>query len=45
MTTSDLSGCAAPDQSAPLPASVDLEKETVITGVVNNAEGDAVGGA
>ena len=27
-------GCAAPDQSAPLPASVDLEKETVITGVV-----------
>jgi len=38
-------GCAAPDQSAPLPASVDLEKETVITGLVNTAEGDAVGGA
>jgi hypothetical protein len=38
-------GCAAPDQSAPLPASVDLEKETVITGIVNNTEGDAVGGA
>ena len=31
-------GCAAPDQSAPLPASVDLEKETVITGVVSNAD-------
>ena len=28
-----------------MPASVDLEKETVITGVVYNAEGDAVGGA
>jgi hypothetical protein len=41
----DLSGCAAPDQSAPLPASVDLQKETVITGVVNNAEGETVGGA
>ena len=38
-------GCAAPDQSAPLPASVDLEKETVITGVVSNADGEAVGGA
>ncbi|MFG1605701.1 DUF1416 domain-containing protein [Actinoplanes sp. NPDC049265] len=45
MTASDISGCAAPDQSAPLPASVDLEKETVITGIVNNAEGDVVGGA
>jgi uncharacterized protein DUF1416 len=38
-------GCAAPDQSAPIPASVDLEKETVITGIVTNAEGEAVGGA
>ena len=38
-------GCAAPDQSAPLPASVDLEKETVITGIVRSAEGEAVGGA
>jgi hypothetical protein len=27
-------GCAAPDQSAPLPSGVDLAKETVITGVV-----------
>jgi hypothetical protein len=38
-------GCAAPDQSAPLPASVNLEKETVITGIVTNADGEAVGGA
>ena len=38
-------GCAAPDQSAPIPASVDLEKETVITGIVSNADGTAVGGA
>ncbi len=38
-------GCAAPDQSAPLPAGVDLEKETVITGIVRNADGDPVGGA
>jgi hypothetical protein len=38
-------GCAAPDQSAPLPAGVDLEKETVITGTVRNADGEAVGGA
>jgi hypothetical protein len=38
-------GCAAPDQSAPIPAGVDLEKETVITGIVSTAEGEAVGGA
>ena len=38
-------GCAAPDQSAAIPASVDLEKETVITGVVSNADGEAVAGA
>jgi uncharacterized protein DUF1416 len=38
-------GCAAPDQAAPMPAGVDLEKETVITGFVNNAEGEPVGGA
>ena len=37
--------CAAPDQSAPLPAGVDLEKETVITGTVRTGEGEAVGGA
>ncbi|MEV8507287.1 DUF1416 domain-containing protein [Actinoplanes sp. NPDC051475] len=46
MTTPHIAdGCAAPDQSAPIPASVDLEKETVITGVVTNAEGEKVGGA
>ena len=38
-------GCAAPDQSAPIPASVDLQKETVITGFVRNSSGEAVGGA
>jgi hypothetical protein len=37
-------GCAAPDQSAPLPAGVDLEKETVISGVLRTADGDPVGG-
>jgi hypothetical protein len=42
MSTQD--GCGAPDQAAPLPASVDVAKETVITGVVR--AGDApVGGA
>ncbi|MEU8659439.1 DUF1416 domain-containing protein, partial [Actinoplanes philippinensis] len=38
-------GCAAPDQSAPLPSSVDLAKETVITGIVRNADAEVVGGA
>jgi hypothetical protein len=37
-------GCAAPDQSAPLPAGVDLEKETVISGVLRTAGGEPVGG-
>lgn len=44
-TAANVSGCAAPDQSAPIPAGVDLEKETVITGILNNADGEAVGGA
>lgn len=38
-------GCAAPDQSAPLPAGVDPEKETVITGVVRAGGGAPVPGA
>ena len=38
-------GCAAPDQSGPMPASVDLNRETVLTGIVQNTEGEAVGGA
>jgi hypothetical protein len=37
-------GCGAPEQGATLSASVDLEKETVITGVVR-AGGDPVAGA
>jgi hypothetical protein len=44
MSTSSL-GCGAPEQGAPLPASVDLEKETVITGVVCATGGDPVPGA
>lgn len=38
-------GCAAPDQAAPLPASLDLEKETVITGIVTAENGEVVPGA
>ena len=41
---STAAGCAAPDQAAPMPASVDLQKETVITGTVTTAEGEAVAG-
>lgn len=44
-TTPAAAGCAAPDQAAPLPASVDLERETVITGVVREAAGEVVAGA
>jgi uncharacterized protein DUF1416 len=40
----NVDGCGAPDQSAPLPAGVDLAKETVISGVVVSG-GDAVPGA
>lgn len=46
MTSSNIAdGCAAPDQSAPIPAGVDLEKETVITGIVTGTDGEKVGGA
>src|SRR2546423_13968491 len=41
--TNDISGCGAPEQSAPLPASVDLEKETVITGVVRAGDQPVAG--
>ncbi|GGK58971.1 DUF1416 domain-containing protein [Nocardia camponoti] len=37
--------CAAPTQGQAIPAGVDVEKETVITGRVLNAEGQPVGGA
>lgn len=44
--STDLAGCAAPDQAAPLPAGVDLNKETVISGVVRAAgSGEPVSGA
>jgi hypothetical protein len=46
MTTAvTAAGCAAPNQAAPLPASIDLEKETVITGVVRSSTGDVVSNA
>src|SRR5262249_38609465 len=44
MSSSTL-GCGAPDQSAPLPAGVDLAQETVITGVVTADGGEPVPGA
>jgi hypothetical protein len=37
-------GCGAPDQTAVLPASIDLEKEIVLRGKVT-ADGAPVGGA
>jgi len=37
-------GCGAPEQSADIPASVDLEKETVISGVVRAGD-EPVSGA
>ena len=37
--------CSAPKQGQTLPASVDLEKETVITGRVVDSSGQAVGGS
>jgi Protein of unknown function (DUF1416) len=36
--------CGSPEQGAPIPASVDVEKETVITGVVRSGD-EPVGGA
>ena len=44
MTATTISTCGAPAQAALLPASVDLAKETVITGVVS-ADGAPVAGA
>jgi Protein of unknown function (DUF1416) len=37
-------GCGAPAQDTPLPAGVDVEKETVITGIVRAGD-EPVGGA
>lgn len=45
MSTDSVLGCGAPDQSDPLPASVDLAKETVISGVVRTDGGDPIAGA
>ncbi len=37
--------CAAPNQGQAIPAGVDLEKETVITGRVVDGSGQSIGGA
>ncbi|MGL4307210.1 MAG: DUF1416 domain-containing protein [Mycobacteriaceae bacterium] len=37
--------CSAPQQGQTIPAGVDVEKETVITGQVLDADGQPVGGA
>ncbi|WP_197378680.1 DUF1416 domain-containing protein [Mycolicibacterium mengxianglii] len=37
--------CSAPQQGQSMPANVDLEKETVITGRVVDGSGQTVGGA
>ena len=39
----DISGCGAPEQSAPIPAGVDVEKETVISGVVRAGDEPVAG--
>jgi hypothetical protein len=39
-----MDGCGAPEQTAELPASVDIEKETVLNGQVTSG-GSPVGGA
>jgi hypothetical protein len=43
-TAVDVAGCGAPEQGDPLPASVDIAKETVISGTVHSPDGP-VGGA
>jgi hypothetical protein len=45
MSVSSPAGCGAPDQAALAPPGVDLEKETVIAGVVRGGSGEAVPGA
>jgi hypothetical protein len=43
-STVDIAGCGAPEQGDSLPASVDIAKETVISGTVHSTDGP-VGGA
>ncbi|MFC4335020.1 DUF1416 domain-containing protein [Salininema proteolyticum] len=45
MAIAQTPGCAAPAQGTALPASIDLDTETVITGIVVNGEGAEVDGA
>ena len=42
-TAVDIAGCGAPEQGDPIPASVDLAKETVISGTVRSADGPVAG--
>jgi len=45
MSTTSVTGCGAPDQGAPIPAGVDIEKETVISGYVRTDVGEPIAGA
>ena len=42
MTAPTAAGCAAPDQAAPLPASLDPANETIVTGLVKAESGEVV---
>jgi hypothetical protein len=42
-TAVDIAGCGAPEQGDSLPASVDIAKETVISGTVRSADGPVSG--
>jgi hypothetical protein len=45
MSATIATGCGAPEQGAPIPASVDLARETVISGYVHTGVGDPIAGA
>jgi hypothetical protein len=44
-TASSIAGCGAPEQGGALPASVNLDQATVLTGHVVSATGEPVNGA
>jgi hypothetical protein len=43
VTAPEIAGCGAPEQAAPIPASVDLAKETVISGTVRAGDEPVAG--
>jgi hypothetical protein len=45
VSATSVTGCGAPEQGEPIPASVDLAKETVITGFVRTDVGEPIAGA